>query len=68
VEVWQTSSLRRLRLGKKKKEEERKITNNSMKIPESPARGLQSSPPACTASLIVGSSKARDVDLDLGSG
>jgi len=28
------------------------------KNPESPARGLQSSPPACTASLIVGSSKA----------
>ena len=26
--------------------------------PESPARGLRSSPPACTASLIVGSSKA----------
>ena len=26
--------------------------------PESPARGLRSSPPACTASLVVGSSKA----------
>ena len=26
--------------------------------PESPARGLQSSPPACTASVTVGSSKA----------
>jgi len=36
----------------------RATINNSKKIPESPARGLQSSPPACTASLIVGSSKA----------
>ena len=36
--------------------------------PESPARGLRSSPPACTVSLTVGSSKARDLDLDLGSG
>ena len=26
--------------------------------PESPARGLRSSPPACTASLVVGSSRA----------
>jgi len=26
--------------------------------PESPTRGLRSSPPACTASLVVGSSKA----------
>jgi len=33
---------------------------------ESPARGLRSSPPACTALLIVGSSKARDLDFDLG--
>jgi len=33
VEVWQTSSLRRLRLGEeKKKEEEEERTNHSMKI------------------------------------
>jgi len=35
VEVWQTSNLRRLRLGeekKKKEEEEEERTNNSMKI------------------------------------
>jgi len=33
VEVWQTSSLRRLRLGEeKKKEEEERRTNHSMKI------------------------------------
>ena len=30
----------------------------TIKQPESPARGLRSSPPACTASLVVGSSKA----------
>jgi len=34
VEVWQTSNLRRLRLGEeiKKEEEERRRTNHSMKI------------------------------------
>jgi len=34
VEVWQTSNLRRLRLGeeKKKEEEEEERTNHSMKI------------------------------------
>jgi len=33
VEVWQTSNLRRLRLGEEKKEEERRRrTNHSMKI------------------------------------
>jgi len=33
VEVWQTSNLRRLRLGEeKKKEEEERRTNHSMKI------------------------------------
>ena len=36
--------------------------------PESPTRGLRSSLPACTASLIVGSSKACDLDPDLESG
>ena len=41
---------------------------HSQKIPESPARGLRSSPPACMASLIVGRSKFRDFDLDLGLG
>jgi len=33
-----------------------------------PAKGLRSSPPACTASLIVEVQKPHDVDLDLGSG
>jgi len=33
VEVWQTSNLRRLRLGEEKEEEEEEeITNHSMKI------------------------------------
>jgi len=34
-----------------------KINNNNNKL-ESPARGLRSSPPACTASLVVRSSQA----------
>jgi len=36
--------------------------------PESPERGLRSSPPACTASLVVEVQVVRDLDLDLGSG
>jgi len=32
VEVWQTSNLRRLRLGEEKKKEEEERTNHSMKI------------------------------------
>ena len=35
--------------------------------PESPGRGLRSSPPACTVSLSE-VQKPRDLDLDLGSG
>ena len=34
------------------------LSRGSMLKPESPARGLRSSPPACRASLVVGSSKA----------
>jgi len=32
VEVWQTSNLRRLRLGEEKKKKEEERTNHSMKI------------------------------------
>jgi len=44
------------------------FATTDMGRPESLARGLRSSPPACTASLVVRSSKARDPDLDLASG